>query len=75
MGRVFLYSGKHFLKKGASSAQEQCDLLQVFVDTFGANRINSLMGDWEFIGEKWVNFLDQNDIPFYVCFKENRLVD
>ena len=62
-------------KKGASSAQEQCDLLQVFVDTFGANRINTLMGDREFIGEKWVKFLAQNDIPFYVRFKENRLVD
>ena len=74
-GQGILLFWKALPKKGASSAQEQCDLLQVFVDTFGANRINSLMGDREFIGEKWVKFLAQNDISFYVRFKENRLVD
>ena len=53
-------------KKGSSSSSEQIELIQKFVDVFGADRIQSLMVDREFIGQTWLSFLYAHKIPFYV---------
>jgi hypothetical protein len=50
------------------------DLIQKFVDVFGADRIQSLMADREFVGQKWLYFLYDQGIPFYIRMKKNRLV-
>ena len=51
------------------------DLIQKFVDVFGADRIQSLMADREFVGQKWLCFLYDQAIPFYIRMKKNRLVE
>jgi hypothetical protein len=62
-------------KKGASCAQEQCDLLQSFMDVFGCARIQSLTADREFISNKWLAFLHAHSIPFYIRLRQDRTVD
>jgi len=62
-------------KKGNSNSQERKDLLQTFIDVFGAERIGALTADREFIGKPWVDYLIQHKIPFFIRIKENRLVE
>lgn len=47
---------------------------------FGRIEINLLVlavvvADREFVGKKWVDYLIQNNIPFFIRIKENRLVE
>lgn len=58
-------------KKGNSSSQERIDLLQHFIDIFGASQILYVIGDREFIGQKWLGDLNQRGIKFYVRLREN----
>ena len=61
-------------KAGNSNFKERIDLLQLFIKTFGSKKILFLTGDREFIGKKWVDFLMQEKIPFFIRIKENRLI-
>jgi len=62
-------------KKGNSNTLERIDLLQIFIDIFGAQRIAALTADREFIGKAWVDYLIQHNIPFFIRIKANRLVE
>lgn len=62
-------------KKGNSNTQERIDLLQIFIDIFGAQRIKALTADREFIGKAWIDYLIKHKIPFFIRIKENRLVE
>ena len=62
-------------KKGNSNARERIDVLGLFIKTFGGTRIASLIADREFIGKVWVDFLVDQEIPFFIRVKENRLVE
>jgi hypothetical protein len=62
-------------KKGNSNTVERIDLLQVFIDIFGAQKIAALTADREFIGKEWIDYLIKNNIPFFIRIKENRLVE
>ncbi len=58
-------------KAGNSNTQERIDILQRFVGCFGAECIEALLADREFIGEKWFAWLTSNKIPFCIRIKEN----
>lgn len=62
-------------KDGNSSTKERIDIIGLFVKIFGIERIGSLAGDREFIGERWVSYLATHRIPFFLRVKENMLVD
>lgn len=62
-------------KKGNSNTLERIDLLQIFIDVFGAQRIAALTADREFIGKVWIDYLITHNIPFFIRIKENRLVE
>jgi len=49
-------------KKGNSNTAERIDLLQIFIDIFGAQRIAALTADREFIGKEWIDYLIKNKI-------------
>lgn len=57
-------------KKGNSSFQERKILLDLFIKCFGKERILYLLGDREFIGEKWLSYLKNLGIPFSQRLKE-----
>lgn len=62
-------------KKGCSNAQEKIDLIGTFISRFGVDRIGKVIGDREFIGKAWIEFLMHHKIPFFIRIKENRLVE
>jgi Transposase DDE domain len=53
-------------KGGNSNCEQRNNLLQKCIDLVGANRIGLVLGDREFIGQKWIKFLKTNKIPFCV---------
>lgn len=62
-------------KKGNSNTSERLELLDKLFHIFPNLQISSLTADREFIGKNWINYLIQNNIPFFIRIKENRLVD
>lgn len=62
-------------KQGSSHTTERIDLLNDLFQIVPDLQIRSLTADREFIGKHWIDYLMENDIPFYIRIKENRLVD
>lgn len=58
-------------KAGNSNAKERTDLIGRMIRTFADQPIASLSGDREFIGEKWMGWLESQGIPFVLRLKEN----
>ncbi len=61
-------------KSGNSNAQNRIDLMQKCVDLLGVNRINLVIGDREFIGFKWLEWLRNNKIPFCMRMPKSHLI-
>src|SRR5690606_38933533 len=53
-------------RAGNSGAKERIALVERFIATFGKARIGLLLGDREFIGVEWLNYLIERDIPFVI---------
>jgi hypothetical protein len=56
-------------KAGCSNAEERTALMRRYLALFGTGSIRLLLADREFIGLKWLNFLDHNGIPFAIRVK------
>lgn len=54
---------------GTSDCKLRCALMARFVRLFGAARIEILLADREFIGGKWLGYLNKNGIPFAIRLK------
>ena len=53
-------------RAGNSGAKERIALIERFIAVFGKARIGLLLGDREFIGTEWLNYLIERDIPFVI---------
>jgi hypothetical protein len=60
-------------KAGMSDTPERIALMERYLALFGAATIEVLLADREFIGYKWLDFLDDRRIPFAIRLKEERL--
>jgi hypothetical protein len=58
-------------KRGNSSAQERRQLIKRYLDLFGEDSIDCIMGDREFIGKDWFRYLSNKRIQFYMRIREN----
>lgn len=58
-------------KAGTTSAQEQIDLLSRFIQTFGKESIQGVLGDREFPNKALIAWLVNEKIPFYLRIKGN----
>ena len=58
-------------KKGSSNTKERIALLQRYIRLFGADSIDCLLADREFVGENWMKWLNENKIRYYVRIREN----
>jgi hypothetical protein len=58
-------------KRGNSDTNERIAIVQKFIDKFGKDCIAGLLGDREFIGEKWFEWLINERIIFYMRIKKN----
>lgn len=61
-------------KQGNSSQRERIALLQRFIRQFGRKAILGILGDREFIGDQWWQWLSDQDIPYLIRMKENQLL-
>lgn len=61
-------------KAGNSNVGERTCLLDLLQETFPELQIASIMGDREFIGDKWMGYLKRNKIPFIMRLRENQYV-
>ena len=62
-----------FRKKGNSDTKERIDLLEKFTINFGKDKIAGLLGDREFIGGKWFEYLKEQKIPFFIRIRNNAI--
>ena len=61
-------------KEGNSNTQERIDLVKKFLKIIPASQILCFLGDREFIGREWFNFLNENNIPFAMRIKSSTKV-
>lgn len=58
-------------KRGNSNQSERIKLIKEFVSLFGKHRIDKLLADREFIGERWIKYLKKEGIVFGIRVKQN----
>ena len=58
-------------KRGNSNTSERIALVQDFIDHFGKDRIDCLLADREFVGHRWLNFLNENKIRYFIRIRNN----
>jgi len=58
-------------KRGNSDTNERICLVNKFIEWFGADKIDCLLADREFIGHKWLDFLNTNRIKYHVRIRNN----
>ena len=61
-------------KRGNSNWKERTWLIDRFIRLFGAECIDSLVADREFVGKEWVEYLNNRRIRYYLRIKQNFLV-
>jgi hypothetical protein len=59
---------------GSSDTGARIRLMQRYLAIFGAASIRLLLADREFVGLEWMNFLNDNNIPFAIRVKEKMIV-
>ncbi|SHH23035.1 Transposase DDE domain-containing protein [Flavobacterium micromati] len=58
-------------KRGNSDTQERITLIKLYIELFGKESIDCILADREFVGEKWLEFLNQNNIRYYIRIRNN----
>ncbi len=61
-------------KKGNSNTAERVELIKRFIRLFGREALGSLLADREFVGHKWVKYLEDNNIKYFIRIRENFMV-
>lgn len=62
-------------KFGNTSMQERIDLMDRFIRLFGSSSIECLLADREFIGDKWLEYLNRLNIEYHIRIRENFWVE
>ncbi len=58
-------------KRGNSDTQERIDLIKHYIEWFGKQSINCLLADREFVGSTWLEFLNNENIRYYIRIRNN----
>ena len=58
-------------KRGNSNTPERIALMKRFISQFGQHRIQGILADREFIGDKWLGWMLEQNLPFYVRIRNN----
>ena len=62
-------------KKGNSNTLERIDLVKRVLLLIGAENIDCLLGDREFVGAEWIQWLDDQGIAFLFRIRNNSLLE
>lgn len=60
--------------QGNSDTEQRIALIERYLALFGAASIQWLLGAREFIGAKWIDFLNKNNIPFAIRARESQSI-
>ena len=58
-------------KRGNSDTEERIELIKQYIKWFGKENIDCLWADREFVGDKWMEFLNENRIRYYIRIRNN----
>jgi hypothetical protein len=58
-------------KRGNSDTDERIDLIEKYTSWFGKDSIDCLLADREFVGHKWLKFLNDKKIRYYIRVRNN----
>lgn len=58
-------------KRGNSNSTERIELINRFIRLFGAERIDCIVADREFVGQVWLDFLNANRIRYHIRIRNN----
>jgi hypothetical protein len=62
-------------KRGNSHTQERIAIIERYILLFGRQTIDCLLADREFVGEHWINYLNNNRIQYHIRIRENFYVN
>jgi hypothetical protein len=62
-------------KRGNSDTRERIEIISRYIRLFGYQTIDCLLADREFVGEKWIAYLNHNRIRYYIRIRENFYVE
>lgn len=60
--------------RGNSNTDQRIALMKRYLALFGAGSIELLLADREFIGARWMDFLNKNNVPFAIRIKSDMRV-
>ena len=58
-------------KQGNSNSKERIDLINRYIILFGADSIDCIVADREFVGKNWIAFLNDNNLRYYIRIRQN----
>ena len=58
-------------KRGNSNSEERIELVNKYIRLFGKKNIESIVADREFVGQQWLEFLNQEKIKYYIRIRNN----
>ena len=58
-------------RAGNSSTQQRINMINDYIKLFGTDTIDCLLADREFIGEKWIGYLNFNHIKYHIRTRKN----
>lgn len=70
-GVAFPLMFKLLPKFGNSNTHERIELVERFIRLFGTESLDCLTADREFVGEKWIKYLNESRIRYYIRIREN----
>jgi len=62
-------------KRGNSSQEERIELMKRFLAKIQTDEVVRLVADREFIGEKWLNWLDEHHIHYIIRIRANQYLE
>ncbi len=58
-------------KRGNSNSFERISLIDRYIDLFGKSTIDCIVADREFVGQYWLEYLNENNIRYYIRIRNN----
>jgi len=58
-------------KKGNSNSKERIALIDRYISLFGKDTIKNIVADREFVGQKWIKYLNDNNLKYYIRVRNN----
>jgi hypothetical protein len=62
-------------KRGNSHSHQRMAIIERYIRLFGYHTIDCLVADREFVGEKWIKYLNDRKIRYHIRIRENFYVD